>query len=74
MQKFANLFATHFCKLTELTQLEVIPLSVIPFWKPLTPKLSSKSPVELHDDWTGDIIRKLERVRVQKLSTLNLLQ
>ena len=64
MQKFANLFATHFCKLTELTQLEVIPLSVIPFWKPLTPKLSSKSPVKLQisDDWTGDdtkIIRKL---------------
>ena len=39
---FANFFATLFCKPTKLTFLEVLPSSVIPFWKPLmTPNLDS---------------------------------
>ena len=41
---FANFFATHFCKPTKLSLLEVWPSSVIPFWKPLmTPNLHLNS-------------------------------
>ena len=39
-KNFANFFATLFCKPTKLTLPEVLPPSVIPFWKPLiTPDL-----------------------------------
>ena len=44
LPKFCNFFATHFCKLRIWKLPEVLPPSVIPFWKPLmTPNLDPNS-------------------------------
>ena len=47
-KKFANFFATLFCKPIKLTLSEVLPASVIPFWKPLmTPDLDPNSDAKI---------------------------